>query len=347
MIELAPKTGRAPAVTWMQRAHMVNCVFLDKSRAAILDNNAPDKLLWVTREQFLRQWMAPGRNGQPASGWTVVLLAPPPPPPPRTQVITEGGESIDDFTKPIIPRAPARRKHWPTQEVMRRSGAEDIKKPEHVPCYGAYGTWWGPPRYSISGRLESEQKIREVLKDDSKKLHLTLIGAKAERQKVINGLPPGAAEGQYHLQGYEPTAWEVQCGFAHEVACTAYLQLSDGTVLLRMVNPLPGKLALALRRADPKYDPRRDPDGEPKVPAPASTKSPRTAIPTATSTASARTSSRAKSSTSPTRTASARPSPAGTSTQTTADAAGNLGLRPREPFRGSLVWRWAPHRVLA
>jgi hypothetical protein len=82
VLELALKTGRMPAVTYDGRdgvfyrsriAHMVNLVYLDAHSAAILDNNNPDKILWMSRQEFLDRWTG-GR-----SGWCVVLLASRPP----------------------------------------------------------------------------------------------------------------------------------------------------------------------------------------------------------------------------------------------------------------------------
>lgn len=86
VLELALKTGRMPGVTYNGHdgvfyrqyiAHMVNLVYLDQKAAAILDNNNPDKILWMSRGEFLTRWSG-GRNG-----WAVVLLSPRPPAPPH------------------------------------------------------------------------------------------------------------------------------------------------------------------------------------------------------------------------------------------------------------------------
>lgn len=82
---LALKTGRMPGVTYAGRdiryngpiAHMVNLVYLDDKTAAILDNNYQDKILWMTRKEFLERWRDRG------GGWAVVLLSSPPPPVPH------------------------------------------------------------------------------------------------------------------------------------------------------------------------------------------------------------------------------------------------------------------------
>lgn len=86
ILELALKTGRMPGVTYSGRdgvfyrgpiAHMVNLVYLDAKDAAILDNNNPDKILWMSRSEFLSRWTGG------SSGWAVILLAPRPPPAPK------------------------------------------------------------------------------------------------------------------------------------------------------------------------------------------------------------------------------------------------------------------------
>jgi len=83
ILELALATGRLPGITYDgmdgvhyhgRIAHMTNLAYLDDKMAAILDNNfPPDKLLWMSRADFLKRW----------SGWAVILLAPRPPAPPH------------------------------------------------------------------------------------------------------------------------------------------------------------------------------------------------------------------------------------------------------------------------
>jgi hypothetical protein len=80
-LDAALKTGRMPCVTYAGRddfysgpiAHMVNLVYMDDSRACILDNNRPGVFLWMTRKEFLQRWRDQG------GGWAYVFLAPPPP----------------------------------------------------------------------------------------------------------------------------------------------------------------------------------------------------------------------------------------------------------------------------
>lgn len=86
LLRRACRTGRMPAVTFSfspagryggaRISHMVNLVHVDEHRIAILDNNFPGSIEWMTPAQFLRTYTG-GRKG-----WAVILLADGPPPPP-------------------------------------------------------------------------------------------------------------------------------------------------------------------------------------------------------------------------------------------------------------------------
>lgn len=94
LLELALRCGKMPAVTYNGHdgvfystviAHMVNLTYLDPEHpadgrapvAAILDNNNIDKILWMSRQEFLDRWIG-GRQG-----WAVILLSNRPPAVPR------------------------------------------------------------------------------------------------------------------------------------------------------------------------------------------------------------------------------------------------------------------------
>jgi len=65
------------------------------------------------------------------------------------------------------------------------------------------------------------------------------------------------------MQSYLPDHWAVaRSGFKVDGQPTIYLQAPDGTVLHRQddYHDGPEALAQALRRTDPHYDPRKDPD---------------------------------------------------------------------------------------
>lgn len=72
-LEWALRTRRGVAVTVMQARHCVLLVHLDQQSAGILDNNAPGRIRWVTREAFLREW----RSG-PVTWAITPCFAPPP-----------------------------------------------------------------------------------------------------------------------------------------------------------------------------------------------------------------------------------------------------------------------------
>jgi hypothetical protein len=86
VIKLACATGRMPCVTYgfspsgryggQRISHMVNCVHADGKNYAVLDNNFPEELEWLSEQEFSRAYSFDG-------GWTIVLLNPGPPPPPR------------------------------------------------------------------------------------------------------------------------------------------------------------------------------------------------------------------------------------------------------------------------
>jgi hypothetical protein len=102
--------------------------------------------------------------------------------------------------------------------------------------------------------------------DDAKRLRLTVIGSEPARKQVLQDLAShpalaGLAD-RLVVQGYDPTAWAVKdYGFVTTGSPTICLQAPDGTVLHRQDTYRgPERLAEAIRRADPSYDPKRDPD---------------------------------------------------------------------------------------
>jgi hypothetical protein len=86
LLRRACQTGRIPAVTYAfspsgrygkaKIAHMVNLLHADERWCAILDNNFPGTIEWMTPAEFERVWTGGGK------GWAVILLADGPPPPP-------------------------------------------------------------------------------------------------------------------------------------------------------------------------------------------------------------------------------------------------------------------------
>lgn len=149
-------------------------------------------------------------------------------------------------------------------------------------------------RQSINGKPVSREMLLDRLKengrsieggkldDDSMKLPITAIGA--NREQVTRDIKEHAAFASLRdnllVQGYAPDNWAVsKYGFKTDGKPTIYLQDRDGRVLLRRDDYAGGPELLAkqvgeaievasLRRRDPNYDGKSDPDGtRPIVPA--------------------------------------------------------------------------------
>jgi hypothetical protein len=112
------------------------------------------------------------------------------------------------------------------------------------------------------------------LADDSAKLRLTIIGPDAERAKVRQDLETAPALAEFRdkllVQDYPPEHWAVRCGFKTDGHPTIYCQAPDGKVLHRQDSYTTAEdLAGALRKADPNYQPSKDPDKSKPDPKPA------------------------------------------------------------------------------
>lgn len=73
-LEWACATRRGAGVTWgydQPGGHMLCLVHLDEQRAGILDNNYPDKITWLERDEFIAWWKKSG-------GWAVSVVVGPP-----------------------------------------------------------------------------------------------------------------------------------------------------------------------------------------------------------------------------------------------------------------------------
>jgi len=124
--------------------------------------------------------------------------------------------------------------------------------------------------HSINGRIVSEQDafaaLQGKLNDDSQKLRLTIIGPEDKRRAVLADLATNAGlyllKDKMLVQSYDPSHWTVvNAGFRATGQPTIYLQAPDGKVLHRQDEYRgPDKLAEAIRKADPNYQPDKDPD---------------------------------------------------------------------------------------
>ncbi len=162
--------------------------------------------------------------------------------------------------------------------------------PCHQTCACARGRSKDPPtgvvpnkvgqrgeRYTVNGKPVSKHDAIESLTvgqvpDDAKKLRLTIIGDKASRDAVLSdiGTAPvfASLRNELVIQDYEPDAPLIRgLGFKTDGSPTIYLQEPNGKVLLRQDRyENAERLAAAIRRADPRYDPSKDPDGKKVLP---------------------------------------------------------------------------------
>lgn len=112
-------------------------------------------------------------------------------------------------------------------------------------------------------RLEPYVRTGGELTDDSKKPRLTLIGPKADRERALAELP-AELKTKWLVQSYEPTDWAIKnYGFVTTGTPTIYLQEPSGKVMFRQDAYEGPKTWDAVRKADPTYDPNKDPNGKP------------------------------------------------------------------------------------
>lgn len=126
-------------------------------------------------------------------------------------------------------------------------------------------------KHLLGGKEVSKEQLLQALgkpnlPDDSQWLSLTIIGPEASRQQVVHDLHSSPLlvpwKDRLKVHDYPPDHWAVRdAGFVTTGNPTIYCQASDGTVLHRQdVYRGPEALAEALRKADPTYNPERDPD---------------------------------------------------------------------------------------
>jgi hypothetical protein len=154
----------------------------------------------------------------------------------------------------------------------RRCVCEGPIRPEGKvagPNYGVDKDRIEGPKYEVRGKQVSRQEaidaVTGAIPDESKKLHLTVIGPADARARVLEDLkkePLAGLADRLLVQAYDPSHWAVKdAGFVTGGSPTVYLQARDGKVLHRQDSyDGPQKLAEAIRRADPKYDPKADPN---------------------------------------------------------------------------------------
>jgi hypothetical protein len=151
----------------------------------------------------------------------------------------------------------------------------------------------GETYYALNGRRvdagaawRAIQASGDGLTDDTARLRLTVIGSAEECRRVTDDLAHHATlagwKDRLLVQSYRPDAWAVQgvhlpaSGHPAIVLQTAPDAHGRGQVLHVQYDYADGAVGLsgALRKADPNYDPQRDPDRR-KPPEPAVPQGPR------------------------------------------------------------------------
>ena len=74
-LQWAVATGRGCLVTCKGGEHAILLVHLDKKYAGLIDNNRPQKIIWVSRRRFLSEWFN-------SNSWGITILGTPPAPNP-------------------------------------------------------------------------------------------------------------------------------------------------------------------------------------------------------------------------------------------------------------------------
>lgn len=133
----------------------------------------------------------------------------------------------------------------------------------------------GEAKYSIGGHPASRDRVieaitRDGLADDTNRLRLTIIGEEKSRKKVIEDLTRDPELSRYRswlLVQHYPKGHRMVQGFHQDGEPVIYLTHRDGTVLWRQDDARDYQgLVAALRKADPNYDPKKDPGPWLKMP---------------------------------------------------------------------------------
>ena len=146
------------------------------------------------------------------------------------------------------------------------------------PNFGVFTDQIKPGRVTLNGREITRSDAFEAIEgknlpDFTGKQRVTVIGSQADRQRVLADLARTPEAAKVVLKDYAPDHWAVaQSGFKTTGSPTIYVQAADGKVLHRQDDYKGGVAGVvkALRRADPAYDPSKDPDlrVDPVKPAP-------------------------------------------------------------------------------
>jgi hypothetical protein len=179
------------------------------------------------------------------------------PKPPKECVCKPGQCACDDCPKECL----ARRRHEETRTPLQewQTHGVDQTKLAQRECYRINGI-----------EVPKEQGLRAigeaVIPDDSRSPRVVVLGSAGARQKVADdwSKSPNLVpfKDKAILQAYAADDWAVKdVGYTQTADPTIYVVDAGGKVLHRQEGYSgPPQLAQALRRADPDYDPKKDPD---------------------------------------------------------------------------------------
>jgi len=295
VLDLALKTGRMAAVTYGPD-HMVDLIHFDQNYGCFLDNNHPGKFIWMTRADAIRKMKAGGRKYWM---WTLLAPPPPPVPHNGTRTSITPSELTPYSETEEMPAGYVWAPHdtdpgWVgLLKNGRQIGAYHYSNGIYRPIEsdGSWGLPAQPPapapkrkevtgclrerlaaveRYTLSGReVSKDEAIKAItgknLEDDTKKKRLTIIGTPDEVKMVLEDLKKPIFDGvrdSVLVQDYQPSDWAVaEAGFFVMGSPTIYLQAANGKVEHRQdVYYGPAALVSLIRKPDPNYDPKKDPD---------------------------------------------------------------------------------------
>lgn len=234
-------------------AHMIDLVYFDDTaskRAAILDNNFPGKILWMTADEFLKRW----------NGWAITPRRPGPPPVPAAgaagPVAVADPYEAGGYQWSRDARTPGQ---WNLYRVAGHGagpaaqvGAYRPGDDTFMPFDAQTQTWggaavppipvpreaWpaqvgrgvltgvveskvkGGPAYTVDGTPATRQQALAALDaaaggppEDRGRLWVTVIGSAEERRPVEDHLARHPHAGKLLVQGYAANDWPVRPGF--------------------------------------------------------------------------------------------------------------------------------------
>ena len=140
----------------------------------------------------------------------------------------------------------------------------DCKCSNDRPLFGVDSTKLckdGICRHYLNGKQIPRHEALAALQlsDDSAKPFVTFIGE--GRESLVNAFIATPESTKCRVNSYPVDSWYVKPGFVTQGKPTVYIQNSKGEVLYRSDNPTLETIIAETRKADPLYDPSKDPNG--------------------------------------------------------------------------------------